>query len=388
MIRFSRLVLATLIAPFTSPLIAMVLAGCSGESEPPAREEARTRPVVTVAEIERWQGQDSVELPGVVRPGKRAVISTRVAGTLLTVNADPGDSAKAGDLLATVDARQITAAISAARAKTDASISALKQAELDTERLRQLYNEDLIARVRLERSEVRLQELEAQRQAARSELAAQKANLSYTRLTAPFDGQVAEVPVDTGSFVGPGQPLIVLEDRQQLRIDVPVSRQIADSLAPGQTISVVVGDDKPLLEAQLQGVIPALEEPGTGQRLRLTLAGHNDALSPGHVVSVLVPSPGEQGQSAERSWLALPRAALIRRGQLTGTLVVKQADTSNPEVHLTWVKVTTTPAMNNGAVPVTQGLKAGDQVVLAPSPDLKDGQQVTLKSHSETNGDR
>lgn len=379
MICFSRLILFS--------FIAIILAGCSDEPGSPASEEARIRPVVNVAEIELWQGQDGVELPGVVRPGKRAVISTRVAGTLLTVNADPGDRVKSGDLLATVDARQITAAISAARAKATASESAVEQAKLDTERLRQLYEEDLIARVRLERAQVRLQELQATLQAARSELAAQKANLSYTRLTAPFDGQVAEVPADTGSFVGPGQPLMVLEDRQQLRIDVPVSRQIADSLDPGQPVSVIVGDGRPLLNARLQGIIPALQEPGTGQRLRLTLDEHTEVLAPGQVVSVLVPRSNRQGQDAEDNWLGLPKAALIRRGQLTGTLVVKRPDSGDPEVHLTWISIATPPASNNRLVPVTRGLQQGDQVVLNPSAELQDGQQVTVRLRSDKTRD-
>ena len=78
---------------------------------------------------------------------------------------------------------------------------------------------DLIARVRTERASV---------------------NLSDTRLKAPFDGLVSEKLVDAGSFVGPGQPLLILEERQTMRVDVPVSSNQAAAMSPRQSLSVVV----------------------------------------------------------------------------------------------------------------------------------------------------
>lgn len=364
---------------FTRTLVfaaTLAVTGCFSES-PEAPETATEKPEVTVAETRAWQGSATQKLPGVVRPGKRAVLSTRIAGTLLSVEVDPGDTVKAGDLLATVDAREVDAAIEATRAKITATESAAQQARLDSQRLQRLYEEDLIARVRAERAEVKRQELEAQLQAARSELDAQQANLSYTRLTAPFNGQVAETLVDAGSFVGPGQALLVLEAREQWRVDVPVSSQMAASLTQGQLLSVITGPDHATLPAHLTSVIPALDNEGTGQRLRLTLDATSDQLAPGQVVSVLAPNPDAR-QTRNGDWVGLPRTALIRRGQLTGALVIDESG-GTPAVHLKWIKTTTPPANGTNLIPVTQGLSVGDKVVLNPSAELHDGQAVTVK---------
>lgn len=345
-----------------------------------------------MAEINEWNYPLTRQLPGIVRPGRRAILSTRIAGTLTSVTREPGDQVAAGELLATIDARDIQAAIAAARERITATEAAVQQARLDNERLQRLYKEDLIARVRTERANVRLRELEAQQQAAQSELKAQQTNLSYTRLTAPFDGLVAETLVDAGSFVGPGQPLLVLEDRHTMRIEVPVSGDQAAALARGQLLSVIADPDREILEARLVSVIPALDNKGTGQRLRLALDAEKSILAPGQVVSVVVPVADQGRQQQDTVWVGLPQEALIRRGQLTGTLVVKKpgdwASGESAVINLRWIETAATRANMSGLVPVTLGLEPGDLVVLNPSTDLQDGQPVTIGNPGTARGER
>ena len=369
-------------ALWLSPLL--VLAGCFGEAPEPEAKKNTPTPEVTVAEIRPWQNGTTRTLPGVVRPGKRAVISTRMSGTLETVDVEPGDTVTTGQHLATVDSREVESAITAARANVQATESALQQARREHERLQRLYDEDLIARVKMEQGGVRVQEFEARLQTAKAELQSQQSNLDYTRLTAPFDGLVAETLVDAGSFVGPGQALMVLEARDTLRIDVPVSSRIAASQLPGQLVSVITGEEGHTLPAHLTGIIPALDKEATGQRLRLTLNSKQNGLAPGQVVTVLVPAPDEHTAST-RNWVALPESALIRRGQLTGTLVLEQRG-DETAVHLKWIKTANPPANGTNKIPVTEGLSAGEQVVLNPSADLQDGQTVTVTPSGANDG--
>lgn len=366
-----------------SLLASLALAGCFGDTPQPPEPSGQTARV-TVAEVQPWQQPANKVLPGVVRPGKRAVLSTRIAGTLLSVDVAPGDTVKAGQLLAETDARDVNAGIDAARANINAARSAVKQARQDHERLKRLYEEDLIARVRSEQAQVKLEQLKAKLQQARSDLEARQNNLSYARITAPFQGQVAETMVDAGSFVGPGQALLVLEARDHLRVDVPVSSKLAASLEPGQLMSVMTTGGSPL-PAHLTSVIPALDNKGTGQRLRLALQDTEHELAPGEVVSVLVPAA--ERQPRQNNWVGLPSEALIRRGQLTGVLVARHTDEST-KVHLTWVTTANPPANGTNLIPVTEGLSAGEQVVLNPSAELHDGQPVTITIAGSDNGEQ
>ncbi len=365
-----------LIALFT----AGGLAGCSDQA-PETTTNSDETATVEVAETVAWTHPTTRQLPGVVSPGERALLSTRVAGTLTSVPAAPGDAVAKGELLATVDAREVEAAIAAARENVTAAEAAVAQARLNSQRLHRLYDEDLIARVRTEQADVKLSELKAQRQAAQSELKAQRANLDYTRITAPFAGHVSETLMDAGSFVGPGQPIVALEQRHRLNIDVPVSREQADILTAGQRLAVLMGGER-IAEARLVSVIPALSDQGTGQRLRLSVETPPARLVPGHVVSVTVPIPPPKRQQEHTTRVGVPQEALIRRGQLTGVLVV-EASTDTPTLQLRWIKTATPPAGADNLIPVTQGLAVGERVVLNPVPSLRDGQAVSLQSTAQ-----
>jgi RND family efflux transporter MFP subunit len=364
----------------------LALAGCSGDSPETLKKDDAQKPEVTVAEVQVWQDDKTRALPGVVRPGKRAVISTRMSGTLKTVYVEPGDRVATGQPLASVDSREVESAINAARANVSAAETALEQAQRENERLQRLYEEDLIARVKMEKAGVRVEEFRAHLKTAQAELQSQKTNLDYTRLTAPFEGIVAETLIDAGSFVGPGQALMVLEARDSLRIDVPVSSQVAASLEPGQRVSVIAGQEAQILTARLISIIPALDE-ATGQRLRLALERDASELSPGQVVTVLVPQSDSLSAIRTNDWVALPKSALIRRGQLTGALVLEGRD-DETTVHLKWIKTANPPVNDTDMIPVTEGLSPGDHVVLAPSSNLRDGQKVTINPAGADNGER
>jgi multidrug efflux pump subunit AcrA (membrane-fusion protein) len=106
-----------------------------------------------------------------------------------------------------------------------------------------------------------------------------------------------------------------------------------------------------------------------GQVLRLSLENPPETIQPGQVVTVLLNETGQKGL------VALPRAALIRRGQLTGVLVVEQ--TQNKDfVYLRWIRLAVQKSGENNFIPVSQGLDPGEFVVLNPSSDLRDGQQI------------
>lgn len=369
----------TLILP---AVLILLFAGCADETAP-ARGEQHDQPHVSIAEVRAWDQPRTRELPGVVRPGRRATLSTRVAGTLVSVAHSAGDQVTTGDLLARVDAREVKAAIAAAEESLVAAEAAVEQARLNRDRLQRLYQEDLIARVRFEQASVELSQLEAQRQAAQSELEAQRANLDYAELKAPFDGIVSETLVDSGSFVGPGQPLLILDARQDMRIDVPISRDQAAALHPDQSITVLAGPEHAALDARLVSVVPALTRAGTGQRLRLALDPATTVLAPGEVVTVLVPTADSQPTDQGNPWVAVPEDALIRRGQLTGVLVARVSDQpkrgSSAVIELRWI-TTANPAIRAAnLIPVTQGLEVGERVVLNPSRDLQDNQSVVIR---------
>jgi hypothetical protein len=123
------------------------------------------------------------------------------------------------------------------------------------------------------------------------------------------------------------------------------------------------------LQARYVAILSPMGNASAGQVLRLSLENPPETIQPGQVVTVLLNETGQKGL------VALPRAALIRRGQLTGVLVVEQ--TQNKDfVYLRWIRLAVQKSGENNFIPVSQGLDPGEFVVLNPSSDLRDGQQI------------
>lgn len=355
-------------------MTAFTAAGCSEAQDEQASADGHPDAVasVQVAKITPWQQDGTRRFPGVVHPIRRAVLSTRANGTIHAIKVAAGDNVAAGTVLAEMEARDLEAAIAGIRERLKAAEAADEQAGRDVQRLEALAAEDLIARNRLEKARVRKRETEAQVETIRAEVDVQELNRDYAHVTAPFDGIVGEVIRDEGSFAGPGQPIVILDDRSALQIDVPVPANIASRVHPQ---AVLLANDASLpdpLPLHVVAVVPAFPGKRGGQILQLLLENPPEAIQPGQVVEVALQAPTED------ELVALPQAALIRRGQLTGVMVVEKRDDKQVMV-LRWIQTAAPSVRADDVLPVRRGLQPGERVVLHPSPDARDGQQVRVE---------
>ena len=69
---------------------------------------------------------------------------------------------------------------------------------------------------------IQIGEVKSSLASARAGLSLAEANLKRCRVHAPFKGRVKEVSVETGQYVGPGNPVVVLADDSVLEIHVPI----------------------------------------------------------------------------------------------------------------------------------------------------------------------
>jgi RND family efflux transporter MFP subunit len=355
--------------------LLLMLVACSDEAGHETDQASEKKPTVTIREIKPWQDAMVRHFPGVVRPGRRASLSTRMNGTIRWIGVQAGDRVEEGDLLARVESRDVEATLAAARKQVLAAEAALDQAVRDVERLRQLVDEDLMARQRLEEAQVKRWNAEAKVEKARAEVRVQQINRSYAEIKAPFSGVVSELLIDEGSFVGAGHPVVVLEDRKTFRIDLPVSSDVAERFASDDARLIVAPSEQEMIPASYVATVPVLEAGGVGQLVRLVVRYPPPTLQPGQVVDVRLIGPVNTG------WMALPQSALIRRGQLTGVLVLESTQ-SDARIQLRWIRLAAGWPGQSEMVPVDQGLTNGSFVVVHPSPDLQDGQVVQPKQET------
>jgi RND family efflux transporter MFP subunit len=255
----------------------------------------------------------------------------------------------------------------------DAARQAHEQALRNRDRFARLYAQELIAKVRLEEAELKAERATSALRRAEAELAAIEVNLDYARLRAPFDGVVSEILAEAGTFVAPGVPLVVFEDRDRLEIEAAISQASAAGLSAGDRLPIAVqGVDQPI-EGRLQAILPALAGRGTGLRLRVVIDDPEPGLVPGMVAEVRVPA-----LRAPPPLVRVPGSALLRRGQLSGVFVVVPGDDGAWRAELRWVALDPAPP-DDDWVYVKNGLAAGERVVHgSATARLVDGQAVTL----------
>lgn len=339
--------------------------------------------VVTVAE-----GQVSPALFGIgtVEARRAYLIGPTVAGRVLKVLVDVGDSVKAGQLLAEMDPVDLEQRLAALQAAAAHAVSALAaaQAQLDDATARQelartnarrnveLADKNFISAGALES---RLQEqtsanaaaqtAQANLDGARQEIArlqAEQAGLrqqrNTIRLTAPANGVVTAREAEAGSTVVAGQAVLRLVDPASLWVKARFDQGRSAGLASGLPASIVMRSN------------PGVSLTGKVARLELL----SDSVTEERVAQIVfdvLPGDVTLGELAEVSLqlatpapaLVVPNASLKRRGEQTGVWRLQQGS-------LRFAPLRLGASGLDGRVQVLAGLQAGDQVVVYSEKEL------------------
>jgi RND family efflux transporter MFP subunit len=223
----------------TAISLACLLAGCSGhKSQPPVSVAPDS---IGVFILKKEAITKNLLLPVELHPLERAEIYAKVEGYVRELSVDIGDHVKRNDILAILDAPEITS--NYARAYADLlSAQSLYRTSLD--------NYSRIVNATREKGTVSASELEHARNqmlsdsaallSARSEADARAQLKNYLIIKAPFDGVITQRNVDPGTLVGGQKILLILEDISRLRVDVALPEAYTSALLDTAVISFSV----------------------------------------------------------------------------------------------------------------------------------------------------
>lgn len=363
-------------------LIAVAAAGCSADPEGEGTPRTPVAVQSAPARVERL-GAD-VEAGGTVRARTTTVLSSRVMSSIVSVAVRPGDRVRAGQVLVRLDARQLAggqaraeaslAAVlegaAAAEADADGAAAALELARASHARIARLAERKAATPAELDAAvaalrgaESRLQAATARRgemarsiEAARAAANSAAIDTSYAAIVAPFDGVVTTRSAEPGTMAVPGAPLLTVEETRGFRLEVSLDAADTANLPVGTTVPVTL-DGLPEVEGTIEEVAPSLDPVAHAYTIKIGLPGHAGLRS------------GLFGRArfrgAAREQLAVPAAALVRRGQLTLVFVVDRGSARMRYVHV--------GAPAGDRMPVRSGLAPGERVVLNPPEGLADG---------------
>jgi RND family efflux transporter MFP subunit len=198
---------------------------------------------------------------------------------------------------------------------------------------------------------------------SRQALALAETRRSYGRVFAPFDGVVQAVSTQPGELAVIGKPLLELVGRSALKAVAQVPQVDLSELKKGQRVSLQVASRGEPLAAVVDRIYPALDAHSRTATIEVFLSAV-PGLQPGMVVAVTV------YRNEVEDVLLLPRQSIRTTDTGEGVFVVI-------EDRAAWRPVVTGDAQG-GRITVLSGVAAGDEVILTPSPELRDGRGVQV----------
>jgi HlyD family secretion protein len=323
------------------------------------------------------------------------VISAPIAGRVLRVEVEPGDAVAAGAVVARMtraatgflDSRtdlSARASVDAAAAQLRSAGTALDLAQREHERTRQLAQQKLVSTAAVDQSQARLQAAQAARDASAAELARARSALQPADRTvagtvvvrAPVSGRVLRVPQKSENVVPAGSPLLEIGDPTHVEVVAEFLSQDAVRMQPGQRAFIENWGGEPL-PAKVERVEPlarmkvsalGVEEQRTN--VILQFEDRAAAASLGHDFRVDARVVVDEQAQAVR----VPLGALFRQGEGWATYrVVDGRAVLTPLI--------TGIADDNHRV-VTQGVAAGDTVLMFPGNAIADGQSVVPRKQN------
>ncbi|MFN3610533.1 efflux RND transporter periplasmic adaptor subunit [Tepidimonas sp.] len=315
-------------------------------------------PAVEVAPVQTAPIVEEAQAVGTLAARQRVVVRPEVAGRIVAIGFADGAPVRKGQLLVQLDDALPRAELAQAQAQL-----AVQQANL--RRNEELVAQGFVAQRVLDESRAAVQVAQAQVDLA-------QARLARMRIVAPFDGVTGIRAVHVGEYVKDGAELVHLEDLSQLVVDFRLPERLQPRVRVGQPLRLQL-DARPgqTVPARIVAIDPALDADGRALVVRAALDGGRHGLQPGMFVRVAL----ELGR--DDAALLVPEEAIVPQGQQFFVWRVRPAaGDALPEVERVAVRL---GLRRDGKVQVTQGLQAGETIVVAGQQRLqRDGTPVRI----------
>lgn len=336
-----------------------------------------TMPVVA-APVQKGDVAVVLNALGTVTPLATVTVKTQIAGQLVQIAFQEGQTVHQGDLLAQIDPRPYQLALEQAQGKLGSDQALLKNAQVDLTRYTTLARQNSIATQQVDTQAALVRQYEATVKTDAAMVDTAKLNLAYCRIVAPVTGRVGLRQVDQGNYVQTSDPngIVVITQMQPISVVFSLPEDnlpaIMKRLQSGATLPVTAYDRSQITKLATGKLLTVDNQVdvNTGTvRMRALFDNQDEALFPNQFVNARLEV------DVLHDATVMPTAAVQRGAPGTFVYVINADDT----VAVRPVKLGTSEGER---VAVLSGLTPGDRVVVDGADKLRDGAKVELRSES------
>ncbi len=357
-------------------MLAVSLYSCSSPKAGPVHQGPPQLPVMAVVSA---PATTYLEFPASLEGKVNVDVRPQVSGYLEKIFVDEGAYVKAGQPLFKIDPKVYAEQLNSAASNQLAAQANVEKAQVEVDRLSPLVASNVI-------SDVQLKTAKANHEAAKAALAQAKAaagsariNVGYTLVTAPVSGYIGRIPYKVGALVSnaDAQPLTVLSEVQEMYAYFSMSetdfitfqnnfpgKTLEEKLKSTPPVELILADNSTFAEKGKIGTIEGQFDKTTGAiTFRATFPNPDGVLRTGNTGKVRF---AQEVPSA----ITIPQEATF---EIQDKVLVYTVADSN--------KVSSRPIRISGKTAnlyfVSEGLKAGEKIVLSGTGNLKDGAVIT-----------
>lgn len=301
-------------------------------------------------------------LTGTLKASQESLVAADAAGKVTATFVERGQKVKKGDTLAILDARGAALQVSTLNAQSQLAQAQLEQAQRECERVKALRDTGAISQAEYDRTTSQCQTTQWSVAAAQAQQKSAQKVVGDAVIRAPFDGIVGERSVNVGQYVQPSSVIVSLYTPDPLRLELTVPEQNVGGLKPEQAVTFSVSafeNDK--FQGKVRYIAPNVRPQTRDLIIEAECPNPDFKLKPGMFAVATL-------ETSEKPLPTVPTNALKKEADVTKAFVVVDKRVQE--------RIVQTGSEKDGATAVLVGVKTGEQVVVAPGPDVRDGAKV------------
>lgn len=285
-----------------------------------------------------------------------------------------GDVVQKGDILATVDSKDIRDSLTQANSQVAAAQANLNKGKQDYDRATSLFKSGSMTAPDYDSAKQEYENAVAQMENAKAAQKIARNNVNDFDLASPLDGVVLQRNLDVGSLANPQTVAFVIADTTMVKAVFGVPDNTVQSLKIGDTQNLVTQSypDK-VFTGKISEIAPSADTNSRVFDVKIDINNKENLLKVGMIASLRLP----KGNSTELQGPLLPLSAVVRSKANTDgyAVFVLQSEADKTIAKLTDVEL---GDVHGNKIIVLGGLDDKARVVINGASFLRDGQQVAV----------
>jgi membrane fusion protein (multidrug efflux system) len=317
---------------------------------------------VTTAEAQTANWHSYINSIGTLAPVQGVTLSADAEGTITKIVADSGTAVKEGDLLIELDTSVEAAQLAAAQARAELS-------RINFERAKDLWDRNATSKSEFDLADATLKQSVA-------EVTAIEAQIAKKQVRAPFDGRVGIRLVNVGQYMARGRAMLPLQKLDPIYVNFSIPQRQLPDIALGQEVEILV-DAFPgrNFKAIVTAINSEVDAATRNIAAQATLRNPDELLRAGMFARV------EVRKSAPEAQVVVPATAVSYASYGNSIFIVEKMKGEDGKEYLgvrqQFVKL---GATRGDLVAITEGVKAGEQVVTSGVFKLRNGAPVQINN--------